>query len=212
MVVRHSVCPQSITSEQGTRRKARSQHPQLLLQEGRADVATALAYGKVLRPPTETWLWPNMSTVSWDGAGPGNRSSSPTWQRNPGHPSLTGPAPIRGTEQAPSRASQGLLHGMGQCPFPTPRLRGVDAHTSTCPPWGVCKFCSHHISSSGPSLYLAPFCLAISIPACTEREREREAISAPTACSKAYDIPALGRSPRRRSCLQEMGTGQGPQG
>lgn len=41
------------------------------------------------------------------------------------------------------------------------------------PAWGAPELCSHHISSSGPSLYFAPFCLAISMPMCTERERER---------------------------------------
>lgn len=165
--------------------------------------------GKGTGTSTETWLWPNMRTMTWDGAGPGKRSSSPTWQGKPGHPSLAGPAPVPCAEQAPSRASQGLLQGAA--PPPQPEAEGSRHGHLHLPTVG----CLQVLLSPYFQFWSKPVPCSLlfgNFNACMYREREREAISVPTTCSKAGDFPALGRCPRWCSRLQEMGTGHGPQG
>ena len=97
----------------------------------------------------------------------------------------------------PTHGASNCLSARWACVFssqsppllPCPFTGGSDTEASTHPPQGIHALCSHQISSSGPSLYLAPLCLAISIPTCREREREREreAISAPTTGPKEAD-------------------------
>lgn len=67
-------------------------------------------------------------------------------------------------------------------PFLAFLLRGADVDTSAFPALGVSVCQSHHISSSGPSLYLAPLHLAISIPTHGGRDRK---ISVPATRSRA---------------------------